>query len=82
MSKRSRKTSSFEQLDPVSAPNQTAGGPSVTPVNQVDVAELAYQRWVERGRPQGCPEDDWFEAERELRSRSAGPARRTRAHHL
>jgi hypothetical protein len=71
MSKRSLKTSNFEQLDPVDATDQTADGPSVTPVNQVDVAELAYQRWVERGRPQGSPEDDWFEAERELRSRSA-----------
>jgi hypothetical protein len=64
-------TSHFEQLDPVDATDQTTDGPSVTPVNQVDVAELAYQRWVERGRPQGSPEDDWFEAERELRSRSA-----------
>jgi DUF2934 family protein len=71
MSKRSRKTSNCEQLDSVGPTDQTADGPSVTPVNQVDVAELAYLRWVERGRPQGSPLDDWFEAERELRSRSA-----------
>ena len=71
MSKRSLKTSNCERLDPVGTTDQTVDGPSVTPMNQVDVAELAYQRWVERGRPQGSPEDDWFEAERELRSRSA-----------
>jgi hypothetical protein len=39
---------------------------------QVDVRkqqeELAYQLWVERGRPEGRPEEDWFEAERRLRS--------------
>jgi hypothetical protein len=36
-----------------------------------DVAELAYRRWVDRGRPQWSPEEDWFEAERELASLKA-----------
>lgn len=38
---------------------------------QVDVQkqrELAYRLWEERGRPVGRPEEDWFEAERRLRS--------------
>ena len=35
-----------------------------------EIADLAYQRWVERGCPQGSPEEDWFEAERELLSRN------------
>ena len=30
--------------------------------------ELAYRLWEERGRPEGRPEEDWFEAERRLRS--------------
>jgi Protein of unknown function (DUF2934) len=30
--------------------------------------ELAYRLWEERGRPVGRPEEDWFEAERRLRS--------------
>jgi hypothetical protein len=30
--------------------------------------ELAYRLWEERGRPQGRPDEDWFEAERRLRS--------------
>lgn len=72
MSKRSLKSSNCYQLEPVRAPaDLTADASSLTPVNEVDVPELAYQRWVERGCPQGCPEDDWYEAERELRSRSA-----------
>jgi hypothetical protein len=38
---------------------------------QVDLRkqrELAYRLWEERGRPHGRPEEDWFEAERRLRS--------------
>jgi hypothetical protein len=38
---------------------------------QLDVRkqrELAYRLWEERGRPQGRPDEDWFEAERRLRS--------------
>jgi hypothetical protein len=37
---------------------------------QLDVRkqrELAYRLWEERGRPDGRPDDDWFEAERRLR---------------
>jgi len=30
------------------------------------IAPLAYQFWLERGCPDGCPEEDWFRAEREL----------------
>lgn len=38
---------------------------------QLDVRkqqELAYRLWEERGRPEGRPEEDWFEAERRLQS--------------
>ena len=34
--------------------------------NNQEIADLAYQRWVERGCPQGSADEDWFEAEREL----------------
>ena len=27
------------------------------------IAELAYQFWEERGRPEGSPEADWYKAE-------------------
>lgn len=30
--------------------------------------ELAYRLWEERGKPDGRAEEDWFEAERRLRS--------------
>lgn len=31
------------------------------------IEKLAYQFWEERGRPLGSSEEDWFQAERELR---------------
>ena len=47
-----------------------------------DIARLAYQIWEERGRPVGSAEVDWYEAERQLQTRSSempppptGPAR-------
>jgi hypothetical protein len=34
------------------------------------IAELAYQLWVERGRPDGSAEGDWYEAQRQLAASS------------
>ncbi|HEU0122023.1 MAG TPA: DUF2934 domain-containing protein [Bryobacteraceae bacterium] len=28
--------------------------------------ELAYQSWLERGRPVGSPDEDWYRAEKKL----------------
>ena len=39
-----------------------------TQVNVRKQQELAYRLWEERGRPEGRPDEDWFEAERRLRS--------------
>ena len=33
------------------------------------IAALAYELWQKRGCPDGCSEEDWFCAERELSSR-------------
>jgi hypothetical protein len=35
-----------------------------------DIARLAYQIWEKRGRPIGSGEVDWYEAERQLQTRS------------
>jgi hypothetical protein len=39
-----------------------------TQVDSREQRELAYRLWEERGKPQGRPDDDWFEAERRLQS--------------
>ena len=35
-----------------------------------DIAALAYALWQARGCPEGSPEEDWFHAAQELRSRA------------
>jgi hypothetical protein len=37
-----------------------------------DIAALARKLWQARGCPDGSPQDDWFHAVEELRSRSYG----------
>ena len=39
---------------------------AAAPYGEEQIAALAYGFWLERGCPEGCPEDDWFRAEREL----------------
>ena len=46
--------------------------PTNTPQNQTKVphdkiAMRAYEKWIKRGRPQDSGEQDWLEAEAELR---------------
>jgi hypothetical protein len=35
-----------------------------------DIAALAYELWNARGCPEGSPEEDWFHAAEQLRSRA------------
>jgi hypothetical protein len=43
------------------------------------IRRRAYERWLERGSPQGSPERDWLEAERELLADAARAEGRTPA---
>jgi len=40
------------------------------PGNQDEIAALAHELWQARGCPEGSPEEDWFQAERQLAKRS------------
>jgi len=42
---------------------------SPAPFSQQEIADLAYEFWLDRGCPHGSPDEDWFRAERELRNR-------------
>lgn len=35
-----------------------------------DIAALAYELWEGRGRPEGSPEEDWYQAAQRLRARA------------
>lgn len=39
-----------------------------------DVARHAYHLWEQRGCPEGCPDEDWYRAKRELAGRRAPPS--------
>ena len=42
--------------------------PAADPAGRDDqqIARVAYEIWVSRGRPEGSDREDWFEAERRL----------------
>ena len=40
-------------------------------VSREEIERLAHQYWVERGRPHGSHEQDWYRAEQELRKRAS-----------
>jgi Protein of unknown function (DUF2934) len=52
----------------VSAPDNAVEPRVAETVIEDQIATRAYQLWQERGCPIGSPEQDWLEAERQLRS--------------
>jgi hypothetical protein len=48
----------------------TTVGHGIAAFGHADIAALAYQHWRARGCPHGSPQEDWFQAAEELRSRS------------
>jgi hypothetical protein len=54
----------------------TSSSPSSTPSTPVKIphdkiAMRAYEKWVKRGRPHGTDQQDWAEAEAELKAEHA-----------
>ena len=45
-------------------------GHGIAAFGHADIAALAYELWQARGCPDGSPEEDWFRAAEELRSRA------------
>jgi hypothetical protein len=71
MSKNNHETVSRKELGRPDAPaEKTPDLPAPILLTELDVANLAYQRWVKRGCPEGSPQEDWYEAEHELQSLS------------
>lgn len=49
-------------------PPQTQPAQPSTKVPHDKIAMRAYEKWIKRGRPMGTPDQDWTEAEMELRA--------------
>ena len=50
--------------------NQGHGHHAAIPHDKI--AMRAYEKWCKRGRPQGSDQQDWLDAERELRAEMGG----------
>lgn len=53
----------------IDSPEEFVQAGSSGPFSQQEIADLAYEFWLDRGCPHGSPDEDWFRAERELRNR-------------
>jgi hypothetical protein len=65
-----------QKTNPAPTPVTVSPSKSSTPTDILeeksfqDIATLAYQYWQARGCPDGSPEEDWFNAEREIQGQS------------
>ncbi len=55
-----------------------SGSPAFIILSSADIAERAYQLYLERGRVDGFDREDWLRAERELKLRR-NTGKRTRS---
>jgi hypothetical protein len=46
-------------------------GHRITAFGHADIAARAHELWRERGCPEGSPDEDWYRAVEELRSRNS-----------
>ena len=53
----------------IESPEESVPADSPGPFSQQEIADLAYEFWLDRGCPHGSPNEDWFRAERELQNR-------------
>ena len=53
------------------APVAATVGHGIAAFGHAEIEALAYELWEARGCPHGSPEEDWFRAAEQLRSRAA-----------
>ncbi len=62
-----RQTLEHAQQDQLQSHEATVGH-GIAAFGHREIAALAHKLWQARGCPEGSPEEDWFEAVKELRS--------------
>jgi len=59
-----------DETSSLRSPSDAAPEEVAPDLNEEEVAMLAYSYWRQRGCEGGCPEEDWFRAEKELASQN------------
>ena len=54
----------------VDIPQEIDLAPAGGAIPEDAISKKAYQLWLERGCPEGSPEQDWYQAESQLKGRS------------
>jgi len=67
MAKLRSRSTGVRPEDAATSEALTTGGAVPAGNRDAAVSKRAYQLWLERGCPEGSPEQDWFQAESELR---------------
>lgn len=49
-----------------SHPEPLSTTPPIQDIRTEEVSKLAHEFWIQRGCPEGSPEEDWYRAEREF----------------
>ncbi len=70
------KTASAADAAHYPAQHEVRAHPSRQPGHS-DIAKLAHELWVQRGRPEGSAELDWFDATERLRAKTVSDTTRS-----
>jgi hypothetical protein len=62
--------SELSRMERERAREEQAGGAPLYTFGHDEIARRAYQLWEERGHGDGSPDEDWFQAARELRQQA------------
>lgn len=74
---RTRSTAATSDVIDIPEAAEPLSGVSAPEIREEAISKRAYQLWLERGCPEGSPEEDWLKAESELRrpeARASGGA--------
>jgi len=77
MARPSAKTSITNEKETGKVPSTPATAPARNGPSQEQIARRAYEIFLARGGRLGNPEQDWFQAERELRLGRHSPAQQS-----
>jgi hypothetical protein len=77
MARPSAKTSTTNEKETGKVPTTPATAPARNGPSQEQIARRAYEIFLARGGKQGNPEQDWFQAERDLRLGRHDPSKQS-----